>query len=100
MSRHFIDAFDSSHVVTVGWDRPMNTFFAQVFDEDDRALLDVGGPADVVADVDALASLLALYADIDDDMLDTLAAEAAGPGFERAAPMQAMLDAMFPEFAV
>ena len=40
MSRHEVTAKDASHIITVGWDNPMQTFFAQVErqqkDEDPR----------------------------------------------------------------
>jgi len=32
MSRHELDPLNPVHEVTVGWDPPMETYFAQVFD--------------------------------------------------------------------
>ena len=51
MSRHTVE--HREFLITVGWDRPMNTFFGQVekyAEEDDAAypaeLIDMGGPMD------------------------------------------------------
>ena len=33
MSRHVLRPVNPAHSVTVGWDRPLRTFFAQVIDE-------------------------------------------------------------------
>ncbi|NJM99195.1 MAG: hypothetical protein HC800_20500 [Phormidesmis sp. RL_2_1] len=49
MSRHYIEHNDT-HGITVGWDRPLGTFFAQVellgAADDQALLLDIGSPFD------------------------------------------------------
>lgn len=46
MSRHVITGFNPTHQVIVGWDRPLQTFFGQVYDpsrdEDDQIVHWVG----------------------------------------------------------
>ncbi len=70
MSRHELDPLNPVHEVTVGWDLPMETYFAQVFDtEGDEEngtyevlwigtdFREVLNPASVVAAVAPFASL-------------------------------------------
>jgi hypothetical protein len=79
MSRHEIPARDPAHKVIVGWDPPMQTFFAQVID---RAKEEAGDDDDMVAwhgtslrelyEVDQLHRKVARFADLTADMRSTL----------------------------
>ena len=65
MSRHEVTAKDPSHCVTVGWDNPMQTFFAQVERQRDPILLWLGtGHAQHITPYD-LVPLLEPYALLD-----------------------------------
>jgi hypothetical protein len=76
MSRHDIAARDTKYTITVGWDRPMRTYFAHVkdwtLDEDEEMVLWVGGLFDEVKTVTHLAEAIARYADLTDEMVATL----------------------------
>ncbi|ASO21055.1 glmZ(sRNA)-inactivating NTPase [Actinoalloteichus hoggarensis] len=37
------------HTVVIGWDRPLNTFFAQVFDPGGEVMIDRGDDRDVIS---------------------------------------------------
>jgi hypothetical protein len=52
MSRHHFDV-DEKRAVTVGYDRPMGTFYAQLWDRDHDDDFDFGSPAAVVGYHDA-----------------------------------------------
>jgi hypothetical protein len=77
MSRYSILAQDPRWIVIVGWDNPLQTFFAQVFDpsieEDEEAdLLWVGTALQAIPTVAALPAQLADWATIPADIADRL----------------------------
>jgi hypothetical protein len=72
MSRHEITAFDPLNTVIVGWDPPLQTFFAQVkstlleeTDPDDPFLLWIGCSLREIYSVDGLVGPLRPYAKLD-----------------------------------
>lgn len=82
MSRHVIRS-DSAYTVVVGWDPPMGSYFAQVFDNersqarrdadaDDLPVLDLGDPWDVIDSTEALAGFVSEYATLDSTTQRTL----------------------------
>ena len=76
MSRHSIPSKDPNHTVVVGWDPPLQTFFAQVrfveveLADDDEAepeyFLDEGNTFQQHPILDNLLHLLAPFADVPD----------------------------------
>ena len=77
LSRSSIPALQPGLTVTVGWDNPLTTFFAQVFDpsieEDvDACLLWIGTAPEAIPTVAALQAQLVGWATIPDDMVDRL----------------------------
>src|SRR5262249_15100436 len=77
MSRYSIPAQQPELTVTVGWDNPLMTFFAQVFDpsiEDDEAacLLWIDTAPEAMPTVAALQAQLVGWATIPADMVDRL----------------------------
>jgi hypothetical protein len=95
MSRYTIEALDPGLTVTIGWDNPLQTFFAQVSrrdvgddadDEADPVILWLGGTPREVPTNEALATGLADYAVIPADVVEALhrdgAAGAARPPTE------------------
>ena len=79
MSRHEIEAFDPLNRVIVGWDHPLQTFFAQVkssllekTDPDDPFLLWIGCSLREVYEVEDLRRLLSRYAELTPEMGATL----------------------------
>jgi hypothetical protein len=77
MSRYTISAQDPTLRVVVGWDNPLQTFFAQVFDpsieEDDEAYrLWIGTALQEIPTVAALQAQLAGWATIPADIVDRL----------------------------
>jgi hypothetical protein len=83
MSRHVIPALSDRFSVTVGWDRPMNSYFAQVedleidSDTSDPMLVWVGTSHSEIPHPEALQRHIARYAAIPDGMLETLRADRA-----------------------
>jgi hypothetical protein len=74
MSRYRISAQDPDLTVIVGWDNPLVTFFAQVFDpsieEDAEAcLLWIGTAPEAIPTVAALQAQLASWAAIPPDVV-------------------------------
>ncbi len=67
--------------VTVGWDRPLQTFFAQVFfrteaeEDEGEPLIWRGTEPGELATAEAAIAVVALYADIPGDLADRLTAE-------------------------
>lgn len=80
MSRHEIVAGDIE--VVVGWDPPLNTFFAQAWDrtkdEDDpnAELLWIGCGYREIADLDLIGKAVAPWVQLPDDVIRALYAEA------------------------
>ena len=77
MSRYSIPAQQLGLTVIVGWDNPLTTFFAQVFDpsiEDDEeaCLLWIGTAREAISTVAALQAQLAGWATIPTDIVDCL----------------------------
>lgn len=79
MSRHEIDAFDPVNTVIVGWDPPLQTFFAQVkssllekSDPDDPFLLWVGCFPGEIYDIDGLVDALRPFAHLDAEICKAL----------------------------
>jgi hypothetical protein len=86
MSKHVIEAKNSKHRCTVGWDRGMSTFFAIVIDvelekqaevETSRCIEPVvcwigADRVGEVETVEALAERLSEYAEISEDVRETL----------------------------
>ncbi len=66
MSRYNLQSKDPNHIVVVGWDRPLNTFFAQVriagADEEARPLLWFGVSGDGIHDIDEVKRRLSPFA--------------------------------------
>ena len=74
MSRYRIPAHHPRYTVVVGWDNPLVTFFAQVFDpaieEDDEAdLLWIGTTPEAIPTVAVLQAQLADWATIPADIV-------------------------------
>lgn len=78
MSRHHLTPLNPDHLVVVGWDGPLQTFFAQVEDttaqpdpdtDEDPPLLLWLGLDEPVTDPAAMVAPLAPYAALDDAML-------------------------------
>ena len=77
MSRYRIPAQDPGLTAIVGWDNPLMTFFAQVFDpsieEDaDACLLWIGTAPEAISTVAALQAQLTGWATIPPDIVDRL----------------------------
>jgi len=77
MSRYRIPAQDPGLTVIVGWDNPLTTFFAQVFDpsieEDaDACLLWIGTAPEAIPTVATLQAQLVGWATIPPDIVDRL----------------------------
>ena len=77
MSRYHFPAQDPRFTVVVGWDNPLATFFAQVFDpsieDDDEAdVLWIGTAPQAISTVAALQAQLAGWATIPADIVDRL----------------------------
>ncbi len=86
MSRHELEPHTAGREVVVGWDPPLRTFFAQVFDttkdEDDQAyeLLWIGcTPGEISTAQDALQAVKP-FARVPGDLEAALVAEAGGGG--------------------
>lgn len=73
MSRHTITSFSARFDVTVGWDRPLNSYFAQVedmeavCDEDDPLVVWVGTSHSEIPTPEGLQPHLARYAIISEE---------------------------------
>lgn len=85
MSRYEIPARDRSLSVVVGWDNPLQTFFAQVAQpapadddgDDDPILLWIGTDSREVITVEDLARHLAPFADLPADVAERLCVDRA-----------------------
>lgn len=80
MSRHDIPALTPGYTATVGWDRPMGTFFGQVFDlaapEDmDEVVFSIGQKFREVRTAEELRDAMAPYAIIEPSVLMALTAD-------------------------
>jgi len=77
MSRYRIPAQQPGLTVIVGWDNPLLTFFAQVFnpsieDDDEACVLWIGTAPQAISTVTALQAQLADWATIPVDIVDRL----------------------------
>lgn len=87
MSRHVLEPYTAGREVAVGWDRPLGTFFAQVFDttkdEDDQAyeLLWIGFYPGEVPEPQDVCEAVRPWARVPSDLLDLLAADRRREGF-------------------
>ena len=77
MSRYSIPAQDPDLTVIVGWDNPLLTFFAQVFnasiaDDDEACVLWIGTAPQAISTVAALQAQLADWATMPVDIVDRL----------------------------
>lgn len=81
MSRYEIPARDPGLSAAVGWDNPLQSYFAQVSrqeerdDEEDNMLLWVGAAPREVVTVEDLARHLAPFADLAPEMAERLRAD-------------------------
>lgn len=102
MSRHEIAARDPNHIVTVGWDNPMQTFFAQVErqqDDDDPRdpiLFWLGtGEAECITPYDLVAPL-APYAVLDAETIRELNIDRFACLDRRPTPLQRFMRSHLP----
>jgi hypothetical protein len=77
MSRSRIPAQDPALTVTVGWDNPLGTLFAQVFDpaiedDDEACVLWIGTTPQAISTVAALQAQLTGWAAIPPDIVNRL----------------------------
>lgn len=75
MSRHEIAAHNKAHKVVVGWDPPLQTYFAQVIDRtadeagwDDKFVLWVGCRPREIPEIDQLANIIRRHAGLETEM--------------------------------
>lgn len=81
MSRHELTPLDPNHRVTVGWDRPLGSFFAIVVaDEDDDPLLWLGGTPGEIVDPKKMLAKVAAFAVVPAELVDFLLADQAEEG--------------------
>lgn len=97
MSRHDVPTRDERYAVVVGWDPPLQTFFAQVLErsrehDDDTMVAWVGTARGEIPTVEGLAEQLSPYASLPADLQDTLQAESAEPRVERPMEIAALLE--------
>lgn len=79
MSRHEIPARDPAHKVIVGWDHPLQTFFAQVIDRraeaagaGDKFVLWEGCDLREIYEIDQLARRVGRFAELLPELRTTL----------------------------
>lgn len=80
MSQHPLPPLQPGLVITVGWDNPMQTFFAQVLretddDDADPTVLWCGSTTHEINDPEGMRKSLAPYAVLTDDMIGQLHAD-------------------------
>src|ERR1700733_5402205 len=99
MSRRILPAKDENITVVVGWDNPLQTYFAQVAhndvpddndddDEGDPVILWIGTNFGEVSDPSRLPGPLAPYADLTQEHLARLRADRAAQGSRGPTPAQ------------
>jgi hypothetical protein len=97
MSRYEIPALGESLSVVVGWDNPLQSYFAQVSrpeqadDDDDTMLLWVGAAPREVITVEDLARHLAPFADLAPEIAEQLRADRAARLGQAPTPVQQAL---------
>jgi hypothetical protein len=79
MSRHEIPALDPAHKIIVGWDHPLQTFFAQVIDrskedagDDDKMVHWIGTNVREIYEIDDLERKLRKFARLSREISSTL----------------------------
>ena len=73
MSRYQLPVLNTNHNVTVGWDDPLETFFAQVEDGNDMILWLGADPKEPkITDIEVLKEKLKEYAIIPDNICENL----------------------------
>ncbi len=77
MSRHLIDGLNPRHLVYVGWNPPLSTYFGQVYDpgrgEDENPIYWIGTDrAGQFPEVAELVKAMAKYAVVRAEMIRTL----------------------------
>jgi hypothetical protein len=82
MSRHMISSSSPRFEIIVGWDRPLNSYFAQVrdlkaVDEDDALVVWVGASFSEIETPEALQPHISRYAIIPREILAVLRADRA-----------------------
>ncbi len=80
MARNIIPAFKPNHQVVVGWDRPLQTFFVQVFEVpyvggDGGPIFEAGNAQYEIPTVGKLQEIVITYADIGWDIANLLNSE-------------------------
>lgn len=93
MSRHDVTGKDPALEIIVGWDNPLQTFFAQVLrpacdDEDDSVLVWVGTAWQKCPSPDDLVTKLAAYADLSEEQLSRLRLDRAEAAQTRPSALQ------------
>ena len=95
MSRHELTPKQDGLVVAVGWDNPLQTFFAQVLreqeDDDDSILLWLGTATREYPTPDSLVAPLKPYAELGADMLARLRADLSEASDKGPSPLQRLL---------
>jgi len=91
MSRYQIPAIHRNHEAFVGWDAPMTTFFAQVFDRnvkdrDEQLLLWMGDDDRAIPTLQHLQDAIADFATIPTNIIEKLQADNDQPW--AASPLQ------------
>lgn len=77
MSRHTLVGKDHNHEVVVGWDRPLESFFVQVYDKskagtDGELIVWKGTSYRELPDIDDVRRIAGRYAEITADTASTL----------------------------
>ena len=88
MSRYNLQPLNDNHDVTVGWDRPLQTFFVIVLEtdfQDYEKEVFSAGMLDTITSVEQLQESVAPYAELDDATVTQLEAD-------QNAPQEASLD--------
>ena len=93
MSRHAVPSFDARYEIAVGWDRPLNSYFAQVEDmhaddDEDPVVVWVGAGPSEIQTPEALRAPIAAYGTLTDEMISTLAADRAATLDRGNSPLQ------------
>ena len=98
MSRHEIPGITPGLKVVVGWDNPLQTFFAQVLrpgDENDDILLWLGTTWEEHPTPEGLVGPLAPYAQLDTDLLAELRLDQAETAAEEPTELQRHMQTVF-----
>ena len=104
MSRHAVRSNNPALEIIVGWDPPLNTFFAQVIRTDltndtdeDNIVLWIGATSNEIERANSLIGPLAPYGTVPPALVETLDAERAKRHAESRQPtqLQSTLSALF-----